>query len=149
MSLWKSHVDRLDILYVAWALVFHISFIAHFSLRKPYFESYTMRFGWIVYALCIPGAIVSLFLMRGGKNWSLWIGGFTFVVFSLFGYWVDYVARIPFRNPFRFSVGVPYVILYLATVMFYWWPIALLSRPLWFVCAALFVISTVLNLRSH
>ena len=43
----------------------------------------------------------------------------------------------------------PYVFLYLGTVMFYWWPLALLSRPLWFVFAVLFVIGTILNLTSH
>lgn len=77
------------------------------------------------------------------------LGGFLFLVFALFGYWVDYVARIEFRNPIRPSVLVPYVVLYLATVMFYWWPLGLLSRPLWFVYAILFVIATILNLTSH
>jgi hypothetical protein len=34
-------------------------------------------------------------------------------------------------------------------VMFYWWPLGLLSRGLWFAYAILFVIATILNLRSH
>jgi hypothetical protein len=34
-------------------------------------------------------------------------------------------------------------------VMFYWWPVAILSRPLWTVYAALFVASTLLNIFSH
>jgi len=33
--------------------------------------------------------------------------------------------------------------------MFYWWPLGLLWRPLWYVQAVLFVISTVLNAASH
>jgi hypothetical protein len=44
---------------------------------------------------------------------------------------------------------VPYVLLYLSTVMFYWWPVGLLSRPLWIAFAVLFVIGTVLNVTSH
>jgi hypothetical protein len=43
----------------------------------------------------------------------------------------------------------PYVTLYLGTIMFYWWPLALLYRPLWFVFGALFVIGTILNITSH
>jgi hypothetical protein len=39
--------------------------------------------------------------------------------------------------------------LYLATIMFYWWPMAQIGRALWYAQAALFVLSTVLNLTSH
>ncbi len=49
----------------------------------------------------------------------------------------------------RMSIAGPYVFLYLATVMFYWWPLALVSKPLWYVYAFLFMISTILNVTSH
>ncbi|MEZ0396879.1 MAG: hypothetical protein ABWK53_10695 [Anaerolineales bacterium] len=149
MSIWKVNIDNLDKLYVMWAFLFQIALIIHFAVRKPFLESYTLKYGWVVYALCVPAAIISILLLRGGKSWPFWVGGFLFVVFAAFGYWVDYVAQIPFRNPARLSVLLPYVFLYLATVMFYWWPIALLSRILWIVYAALFVIATVLNITSH
>ena len=141
--------NTLDRLFVYWAFLLQIIFCIHFAIRKPLLESYTMKFGWIVYALCIPAAVISIILLRGGKSWSFWLGGFLFIVFSIFGYWVDYVARIPFRNPLQLPVLIPYVILYLATVMFYWWPLALINRNLWFVYAALFVIGTILNITSH
>jgi hypothetical protein len=130
-------------------ILLQIVFIIHFAVRKPFFESYTMKFGWIVYALCIPAAVISIILLRGGKSWSFLQGGFLFVAFATFGYWVDYVAQIQFRNPLRLSVLLSYIFLYLATVMFYWWPVGLLSRPLWFVYAVRFVIATVLNITSH
>jgi hypothetical protein len=149
MSIWKVNIDNLDELFVIWAFLLQIVFIIHFAVRKPFFESYTMKFGWIVYALCIPAAVISIILLRGGKSWSFWLGGFLFVAFAIFGYWVDYVAQIQFRNPLRLSVLIPYIFLYLATVMFYWWPVGLLSHLLWFVYAALFVIATALNITSH
>ena len=142
-------LDKLEKLFVVWAFLFQIVLIVHFTLRKPFFESYTKKFGWIVYALCIPAVVISIILLRGGKSWSFWLGGFLFVVFAAFGYWIDYVAQIPFRNPLRLSILFPYVFLYLATVMFYWWPLGLLSRQLWFVYAILFVIATILNITSH
>ena len=148
MSVWRN-LDKLDKLFVVWAFLFQIVLIAHFAVRKPFFESYTKRFGWIVYALCIPAAIISVVLLSGGKSWSYWLGGFLFVVYAAFGYWVDFVAQIPFRNPLRLQIVIPYVVLYLATVMFYWWPLWPLSRLLWLVYAVLYVIATILNIRSH
>jgi hypothetical protein len=41
------------------------------------------------------------------------------------------------------------VLLYLATVLFYWWPLAIIYKLLWVAQALLFVISTTLNVTSH
>ena len=144
-----DQLDKLDRLFVVWAFLFQIILIVHFAVRKPFFESYTARYGWMVYALGIPAVIISLVLLRGGKSWSFWLGGFLFLVYAAFGFWVDYVAKIPFRSPLRPSIVFPYVSLYLATVMFYWWPLWPLSRPLWFAYAVLYVIATILNISSH
>ena len=144
-----SDLDNLDILFVTWAFFFQIVLIIHFALRKRFFESYTLKIGWIVYALSIPAVVISIVLLLGGKTWSFWLGGFLFLLFAAYGYRVDYVKRIQWRNPLRLSIMFPYVFLYLGTVMFYWWPLGLLSRPLWVVFAVLFVIGTILNLTSH
>ena len=148
MTTWDN-LDKLDRLFIVWAFLFQVIFIIHFAIRKPLMESYTEKYGWIVYALCIPAVVISIILLRGGKSWSFWLGGFLFLFYAAFGYWVDYVKQIPFRNPLQLSVVFPYVTLYLATVMFYWWPVGLLNRPLWYIYALLFVISTILNIASH
>jgi len=144
-----DNLDRLDKLFVVWAFLFQVILIIHFAIRKPLMESYTEKFGWIVYTLCIPAVVISIILLGGGKSWSFWLGGFLFLIFAAFGIWIDYVIQIPWRNPLRLSIALPYVFLYLATVMFYWWPLGLLSRQLWFVYAILFVIATILNVTSH
>ena len=142
-------LDKLNTLFVIWAFLLQILLIVHFAIRKPHFESYTLKFGWIVYALSIPAAIISIILLFGGLSWSFWLGGFLFLIWAGYGYWVDYVKGIPWRNPLRKDIMFPYVTLYLGTIMFYWWPLALLHRPLWFVFGALFVLGTILNIRSH
>jgi hypothetical protein len=142
-------LDALDRLFIGWAFFFQIVLIVHFALRKPFFESYTLRYGWLVYALCIPAAVISLILLLGGKSWSFWIGGFLFLLYAAYGFWIDFVKHLQWRNPINISIAVPYVFLYLSTVMFYWWPLGQLSRPLWFAYAVLFGISTILNLISH
>ena len=148
LSLFEG-MDKLDKLFVVWAFLFQMILIIHFAIRKPLFESYTEKFGWIVYALCIPAAIISIILLRGGKTWHTWLGGFLFVIYSAFGFWVDYMAQIQFRNPFKPVIAIPYVLLYLATVMFYWWPLWPMSRPLWVVYAIIYVIAMILNIASH
>ncbi len=144
-----SEFDTLDWLFIVWAFLFQVALVVHFAVRKRFFASYTLRFGWIVYGLSIPAAVVSVILLLGGKPWSFWLGGFLFLIYAAYGYWVDYVRSIPWRKPPRWSILVPYVTLYLATVMFYWWPLGLLSRSLWAACGVLFVIGTVFNITSH
>jgi len=148
MAGWNA-LDKLDKLFVIWAFFLQITLIVHFAIRKLFFETYTVKFGWIVYALCIPAVIISIFILRGGKSWSFWLGGFLFLIYAVFGYWVEYVLKIPWRNPLNKTIMFPYVFLYLSTIMFYWWPVGILSRPLWYVYAVLFVIATVLNITSH
>jgi len=144
-----SELDNLDRLFVVWAFFFQIVLIVHFALRKRLFETYTMRYGWLVYALCIPAAVISILLLLAGKAWWFWLGGFLFLIYAAFGYWIDYVRGIQWRNPLRPFIMVPYVSLYMATVMFYWWPLYRLSIPLWIAYTVLYVIATVLNVTSH
>ena len=144
-----QNLDQLDLMFVVWAFLYQIVLIIHFSIRKRYFESYTMKYGWIVYALAIPGLLISVILFVGGKSWSFWLGGLLLLVFSIYGYYIDYIKKIQWRKPLNKSVMFPYVFWYLATIMFYWWPLALISKPLWYGYAVLFVIATFLNVRSH
>ena len=87
-------LDRLDTLFVIWSFTLQIILIIHFAIRKPLFESYTKKIGWIVYALCLPALIISILLLLLGKSWSFWLGGFIFVIWAIFGYWIDYVKGI-------------------------------------------------------
>ena len=142
-------LGRLDTLFVIWSFSLQITLILHFAIRKPLFENYTKKFGWIVYALCLPALIISIILLTNGKSWSFWLGGLLFVAWASYGYWIDYVKSINWRKPLRKDIMFPYVTLYLGTIMFYWWPLALLHRPLWFIFGALFLIGTILNITSH
>ena len=140
--------DNLEILFVVSAFLFQIALILHFAIRKWRFDL-AMSYGRLVYALSIPAVFVSVILLLGGKTWSLWVSGFLFLVWAIFGYTIEYTKGIQWRNPIRWSIFGPYVFLYLATVMFYWWPLGLVSKPLWGVYAVLFTVSTILNVTSH
>jgi len=137
------------VLYFVLAFAFQVLLIVHFALRKWAFDRYIYQLGWIVYALSVPALVVSLILLIKGQAWAFWTGGFVYLVWAAFGCWVEYVQKLKWRNPPRWPILGPYVFLYLATNMFYWWPLGLISRPLWYAYAVLFVISTALNIMSH
>ncbi len=139
---------HLEILFVLCAFLFQIILIIHFSLRRWRFNT-AMRYGPIVYALSIPAVAASIVLLLGGKPWSFWLAGFLYLIWALFGYTVEYIEKIEWRNSLRWSILGPYVLLYLVTSMFYWFPLALVRKPLWYVYAVLFIASTILNVTSH
>ena len=140
--------DYLDRLFVSTAFLFQIVLIIHFALRKWRFD-FAIRYGMIVYALGVLAALEGVILLLGGKAWPLWVAGFLYLVWGGYGYWIEYVKKIEWRSPIRWSIFVPYLLLYLAIVMFYWFPLALIWKPLWYVYAVLFIISTILNVTSH
>ena len=140
--------DNLEIAFVICAFLFQIILIGHFALRKWRFKL-ALQYGPIVYGLGIPAAVVSLLLLLGNKPWWSWTGGFIYLVWGLFGYFIEYKKKIQWRNPIRWSIFGPYVLLYLGTCMFYWWPLALIWKPLWYGYAILFILSTYLNITSH
>jgi hypothetical protein len=148
MEMIMFSTQNLEVFFVAWAFLFQLILIIHFALRKWHFD-HAMRFGWIVYALSIPAATLSVISLINGQSWYLWLAGFVYLTWAIYGYTVEYVRRIQWRSPARWSILGPYVTLYLATVMFYWWPLALIYKPLWYAYAVLFVVSTILNITSH
>lgn len=84
---------------------------------------------------------VSLALLLGVLLWLAW---------GAFGFWVEYIKKLTeWRAPIRWSAFIPYILLFLATSMFLWFPLNLIWRPLFYIQGGLFVISTVLNVTSH
>jgi hypothetical protein len=142
-------LDSLDLLFVITAFVFQLILIIHFALRKWRF-ALAMRYGVIVYVLGIPAALASLALLLGGKPWGLWLGGLLWLAWGAFGYWVEYIKKMTeWRSSIRWGIFIPYILLYLATSMFLWFPLSLVWKPLFYIQGGLFVISTLLNVTSH
>ena len=143
-----SGLDRFDNLFVVTAFFIQIVLLIFFALRKWMFDT-AMQLGWIVYALAVPALIISVLLLMNGKSWYFWLGGFLYTAWAILGYIVDVARPVAWRSPVYWPVFIPYVLLYLSTMMFYWFPVGNVYRPLWFVYAVLFVISTILNISSH
>lgn len=142
------NLDIFGKLFIGFAFFLQTILIIHFALRRRRFDL-TLRYGWIVYALSIPAAALSIVFILRGKSWELWAAGFLYLIWAIFGYTVEFVKKLTWRSPFLKSIGIPYVFLYLATIMFTWWPLGNLYKPLWYVYAILFLVSTLLNVTSH
>jgi len=141
-------LDKYDNLFVIWAFIMQILLIVLFAIRKTNLEL-ILQYGWVFYLLCIPAVIISIVMMRAGKEWSFWMGGILSLFWAILGYVVEYQLGIKWRNPVVWPVMIPYVILYLGTIMFYWFPLGILSRPMWYIYAVLFALGTFLNITSH
>jgi hypothetical protein len=140
--------NKIEILFIASAYLFQLILITHFALRKWRFDL-AVRYGPIVYGLSVPAAVVSIFILLGGRAWYWGSSSLIYLAWAIFGYYIEYIKEIEWRNSLHWPVMGPYVVLYLATVMFYWWPLALIYKPLWYGYGVLFLISTFFNVSSH
>ena len=134
--------------YVIWAFTFQFVLVVFFALRKLHFEL-AVKYGWIVYALSLAGLLVSIQQINRGERWSFWIGGFFYLAWGILGFSVEYILNLTWRAPIAWEIFIPYIGLYLATVMFYWWPLGEIHQSYWYGAAFLFIISTILNITSH
>ena len=82
-------LDKHDSLFVIWAFVLQICLIVLFVIRKSNLE-FILQNGWFFYLLSIPAVIVSVIMLRNGKEFSFWIGGFIFLVWAIFGYVIEF-----------------------------------------------------------
>ncbi len=143
-----TQLDPTDRIYIAASFIIQTTLVAFFALRLWNF-SFALKVGWIVYALAVPAVVVSVMLIRAGKAWYLAAAGFLYGAWCVFGAIVDIFRPVEWRNPILWPIFLPYVILYLSGIMFYWWPLARIHRPSWFIYAVLFILSTLLNLAAH
>lgn len=141
-------LDTLDTLFVVMAFLIQIALIIHFAVRRLRFET-AVHYGWLVYLLGVPAAALSMAQFVSGEPWYLWLGGLLWAIFGAFGFVVEYVLQIEWRNPIRLGIFLPYIALYLGAICFYWWPLGTIDSALWYAYTGLFLISTLLNALSH
>lgn len=135
-------------LYTGFALVAQCLLVVYFlgRLRRP---SAAARYGWIVYAYGLAGAGLGLLLFEAGLARRWWLGPLLYAAWAAYGFVVDSVLRIEWRDPIRFPVFGPYVLLYSITQVLLWIPLWFVHPALWAVYGGLFVAATWLNIRGH
>ena len=134
--------------FAAFGIASQALLVAFFAARR-WWPGVAKRYGWLAYALAAFGLPLSVWLFLGGQSWRLYVGPLLLALWAAFGASVDLWLRVEWRWPIRWSVFVPYLVLYFFAQMFLWWPLWNVQRALWGCFLVLFVANTALNLRGH
>ena len=140
--------DAQVMLFAAYGITSQVLLLAYFAARRWRIHL-AERYGWIAYAFGVVGLVVGAWLWASGASYRLFSGPLLFAAWSAFGAAVDLWRRVEWRSPIRWSILVPYVVLYLAAQMFLWWPLWDFMRGAWAVYLVLFVANTALNIGGH
>ena len=143
-----SSQDILQTAFVAFALVIQIMLVASFAARnwKPSIEE---KWGWLVYGLGLPASILGVLFLLNDQPWYYWTATLLFTIWAAFGYVVDIVLRVKWRNPAKRSIFIPYVVLFVSSLLAFWVPLWFIWPVLWIVYALLYATHTTLNMYSH
>lgn len=89
--------------------------------------------GYGIVMLSIPAIITLVVLMNEKSGWRHWIGLVVFLAFVVFMILVEYVWKIEFRNPKRYDILVPYLVLFFGSIFLMGVPMFRMDRRLWLV----------------
>ena len=87
-------------------------------------------------ALAVPAAIALFAFVGARAGWRQWIGPAVYLAFVALEVVVDYVWLVEFRSPMRYSILVPYLLLFFGAILLMGLPMFHLNRRLWLVTVA-------------
>jgi len=100
--------------------------------------------GYVMIALAVPATLALVAFGRARASWQQWVGPVVYLTFVALLVVVDYVWPVEFRSPMRYSILVPYLLLFFGAILLMGLPMFRLNRRLWLVTVA----TTVLLLGS-
>jgi hypothetical protein len=92
--------------------------------------------GLVMIALGVPAAVALVAFVRARAGWRQWLGPAVYLGFVGLEVLVDYVWRVEFRSPRRYSILVPYLLLFFGAILLMGLPMFRLNRRLWLVTVA-------------
>jgi len=96
--------------------------------------------GYGVILLAIPSSFALVASVRAGAGWLWWTGPAVFLAFVALMVVVDYAWPLEFRAPARYTILVPYLVLFFGGILLMGLPMFRLNRHLWLVTVATTVI---------
>jgi hypothetical protein len=138
----------LQTLFALSALLIQTLLALNFAARRwwPHLER---RWGWLVYAMSLPGLVLGVLFWVNNQPWYYWLATLLFATWAALGYTVDILRPINWRSPPRWAIFIPYVTLYIAAQFAFWIPLWFIGIGYWVIYAVLYTVSTVLNIASH
>jgi len=140
--------EMLLALYVGFAFLVQALLVINFTARywKPELER---NYGWIIYALGLPSLILGILMLVDSRPWYFVVPPLLFSVWALVGYRVDVWHPAEWRNPPRWSIFIPYVALFMGSLLLFWFSMWYVDSIYWIAFGLMYVIETILNIYSH
>ncbi len=140
--------ELLTALYVGFAFLIQALLIINFTARnwKPEIER---GYGWIIYALGAPSVILSALMYVEDQPWFFVVPPLLYFIWAVFGFFVDLWRPIAWRTPPRWSIFVPYVGLFAASLILFWVSMWYVNLIYWIAFGVMYVVETILNIYSH
>jgi hypothetical protein len=92
--------------------------------------------GYAMIVLVIPSTVALVAFMRAGTGWLQRAGPVVFLAFIVLMVVVDYAWPVEFRSPKRFTILVPYLVLFFGAILLMGLPMFRMNRHLWLVTVA-------------
>ncbi len=132
---------------VVWGVVNAVNLLQTAGfLSRVYTGSMTINhvLGGVIAALAVPSAVALVALLHADAGWRQWVGPGVFLAFVALMLAVEYLWPVEFRSPARYSILVPYLLLFFGAILLMGLPMFRMDRGLWLVT----VVTTVLLLAS-
>lgn len=137
----------LQTLFALFALLLQFTLVLHFAALR-WWPRGQQRWGWLVYALSLPGLVLGGLCWMNGLPWYYGVATLL-AAWAALGYTVDILRPIPWRAPLKLPVFIPYLVLYLAAQFAFWIPLWFVWFGFWLIYTGLYTLSTILNISSH
>ena len=100
--------------------------------------------GYVMIALAVPATVAIVAFGRARAGGLHWIGPAVYLALLALMVGVEYLWAVEFRSPMRYSILVPYLLLFFGSIVLMGLPMFRMDRRLWLVT----VTTAVLLLRS-
>ncbi len=139
---------ELKTAFAVFALVVQAGLAAHFAAYR-WRPAWHRRWGWLAYALSLPGLALGLLCGLAQLPWVYWLAPGLLAAWAALGYTVDLWRPTNWRVPLRWSIFVPYLTLYLTAQFAFWIPLWSIGLGYWISYTLLYVLNTALNIPTH
>jgi len=138
----------LQSLFVAFAFISQALLIFNFAALK-WKPELQQKQGWILYASGLVALPLGILFRASAQAWYFWFAFALFTIWAMLGYFIDILRPINWRNPIRWQIFVPYLVLYISAQFAFWIPLWFIWPGYWIIYAVLYTISTILNISTH
>ncbi len=92
--------------------------------------------GLVMIALALPAAVTLIAFLRVKADWRQWIGLVVYILFIIMLVCIEYIWHVEFRSPVRYTILVPYLLLFFGSILLMGLPMFRLNWRLWLVTVA-------------